>query len=402
MQLSPSDDLPLAIRPCVVSLLGSPKRMRQHMNTLPPLLLLFVLPLSAMAAECRLQVSPDPLDYGTLDRSRLEAGSPGLALAKKTAQLSMSCNDPADLSLFYSANGLDKERFALAGSGHYRLQASDAFVDGVRVDLARLDQPGAVPAPANAHLNWQPRSGIIPVAAGKPLKGRNLNLTLVLEGELDAQAFAVRESTQFRSTGQLHAPASGSTAELAIHWQIIPAACTPSLSQGGVVDYGRITSQSLNSDRRTRLPTRQLNLSINCDSPARYALRMHDNRDGSSLVNSLIFYGLGRDGAENRIGLYEVQFDPQSITADQLAAVYLTQSTAGGIGWSDSGSEPRSIADTTVLGFSDEAMTAKGPVAIRNLNATVNILPVIAPTNELDNRQDIQLDGSGTLEIIYL
>ena len=47
-------------------------------------------------------------------------------------------------------------------------------------------------------------------------------------------------------------------------------------------------------------------------------------------------------------------------------------------------------------------MTAKGPVAIRNLNATVNILPVIAPTNELDNRQDIQLDGSGTLEIIYL
>ncbi|MCE6981735.1 hypothetical protein EI534_31180, partial [Pseudomonas frederiksbergensis] len=117
------------------------------MNTLPPLLLLFVLPLSAMAAECRLQVSPDPLDYGTLDRSRLEAGSPGLALAKKTAQLSMSCNDPADLSLFYSANGLDKERFALAGSGHYRLQASDALVGGVRVDLARLDQPGAVPAP---------------------------------------------------------------------------------------------------------------------------------------------------------------------------------------------------------------------------------------------------------------
>ncbi|MFK8332858.1 DUF1120 domain-containing protein [Pseudomonas sp. BJa5] len=366
------------------------------------LLALLASPLTAMAADCQLQLGPAPIDYGIVDRSRLEPGSPGLPLARKTAQLTLNCASSEDLSLFFAASALDNQRFELAASGHYRLQASQALVDGERVELARLDHPGATPGPAMATLDWQPHAGIVPLKAGKPVQGRSLSLTLAVEGELAAKAFEVREAKQQRATGEFHAPQLASTAELALHWQIQPAACTPTLSQGGIVDYGRITSQSLNSDRRTRLPTRQLSLSIQCDSPARYALRMHDNRDGSSLVNSLIFYGLGYDASDNRIGLYEVQFDPQHITADQLPRVFLTQSTAGGIGWSDSGSAPRSIADTTVLGFSDEAMTTKGPVAIRNLNATLDIMPVIAPTNELDNRQDIPLDGSGTLEIIYL
>lgn len=371
------------------------------MNTLYiSLLVLIASPLTTMAADCQLQLGP--IDYGTLDRSRLEPGSPALPLAKKTAQLTLTCASNADLSLFYTASAVDNQRFELSASGYYRLQASHALVDGEQVELARLDHPGATPGPAMASLDWHPRAGIIPLKAVKPVQGRNLTVTLTVEGELGARAFEVREAKQLRVTGQFHAPQPGSAAELALHWRIEPAACTPTLSQGGVVDYGRITTQNLNSDRRTRLPTRQLSLSIQCDSPARYALRMHDNRDGSSLVNSLIFYGLGRDASDNRIGLYEVQFDPQHITADQLPRVFLTQSTAGGIGWSDSGSAPRSIATTTVLGFSDEAMTTKGPVAIRSLNATLDILPVIAPTDELDNRQDIPLDGSGTLEIIYL
>ena len=380
--------------------------MRHIMNTLyrslPLLILLYTLPLTALAADCRLQLSPDTLNYGTLDRSRLEPGSNSLALANKTAQLSFTCSEDVDLSLFYNANALDNERFALLSAGHYLLRVSDAFVDGQPVDLAALDQPGAFPGPASTSLTWQARRGIIPLKAGKPLNGRSLVLTLGIDAALNAKAFEVREAIASRATGQFHSPALSSTTELALQWQILPAACTPQLSQGGLVSYGNIAAQSLSSDKRTRLPTRQLNLSITCDSPARYALRMHDNRDGSAMVDSLIFYGLGRDAAQNRVGLYEVQFDPQHISADHLPGVYLTQSTGGGTWWSSSGSEAKSIATTTVLGFTDETNTTKGPVAIRNLSTTINIMPVIAPTSELDNRQDIRLDGSGTLEIIYL
>lgn len=364
-------------------------------------LLLYGVPLTAIASDCRLQINPSPLDYGTLDRTRLAPGTPGLPLIEKTAQLSLSCSEATDLSLFYTANALDSERFDLAAAGHYRVRALDAFVDGERVDLAPLDQPGAMPGPAAGPLNWQPRNGVIPVRAGKAVQGRSLSMTLALDAELVAKAFEVRESTLFRTTGQFNAPASGSTAELAMQWQIQPAACTPMLSQGGRVDFGRISMQNLNRDKRTRLPTRQLNLSIQCDSPARYALLMYDNRDGSALVDSLNFYGLGHDGAENRIGLYEVQIDPLHISADQLPAVYLTQSTHG-TGWSTAGSASKPLTTTTLLGFNDIENNSNGPIAIRHLSTPINIMPVIAATNELDNRQDIHLDGSATIEIIYL
>ncbi|ROL62768.1 hypothetical protein BHU25_24150 [Pseudomonas vranovensis] len=365
------------------------------------MLLLFGLPLTTLASECRLQVTPTPLDYGTLDRSRLQPGSPGLALPEKTAQLTLSCSESSDLSVFYTANALDSERFEFAAGGHYRIRADNAVVDGERVDLARIEQAGAVPGPASASLGWQPRSGVVPVRAGKAVQGLSLNLTLVLEAELSAKAFEVRESTSLRSSGQFVAPAPGSTAELALQWQIQPAACTPLLSQGGVVDYGKISLQSLNSDKRTRLPTRQLNLSIQCDSPARYALLMQDNRDGTAVVDSLNFYGLGRDASENKIGLYEVQIDPLHISADQLPAVYVTQSTRG-TGWSTAGSTSKPLTTTTLLGFNDVENNSNGPIAIRHLSTPINIMPVIAATDELDNRQDIHLDGSATIEIIYL
>ncbi|WP_460422926.1 DUF1120 domain-containing protein [Pseudomonas sp. ZL2] len=375
--------------------------MNTRQNSQLVLLLLFSLPLTAIAGECRLHVTPAPLDYGTLDRTRLQPGSPGLALLEKTAQLTLSCSEPTDLSLFYTANALDTERFELAAGGHYRMRAEDAFVDGERVDLARIEQAGALPGPTSGSLGWQPRSGIVPVRAGKAVQGRSLSLNLVFEAELSAKAFEVRESTAFRTTGQFVAPLPGSHAELALQWQIQPAACTPMLSQGGVVNYGKISMQTLNSDKRTRLPTRQLNLSIQCDSPARYALLMQDNRDGSAVVDSLNFYGLGRDASENKIGLYEVQIDPLHISADQLPAVYITQSTRG-TGWSTAGSTSKPLTTTTLLGFNDVENNISGPIAIRHLSTQINIMPVIAATDELDNRQDIHLDGSATIEIIYL
>ncbi|CAK9890630.1 MULTISPECIES: DUF1120 domain-containing protein [Pseudomonas] len=357
---------------------------------------------TAHADECRLLSSPDVLDYGTLDRSRLNPQQASLALPGQTTQISLSCNSDQDLSLFFRADALDNERWRLAEGSHYRLRASNAAVDGESVELGLLAHPGAVPGPASANLDWRPQQGLVPVRAGQPLRGRTLTLTLTVDAELAAAAFNVRDVIQSSSNGQLHAPASDTSTHLALQWQIRPAACTPHLSNNGVVNYGKISAQSLNAEKRTRLPTRQLNLSISCDSPARYALLMHDNRDGTSLVNSMVFYGLGRDASSNPIGLYEVVFDPQDVSADQLPVVYLTQSTGGGTYWSNASSLKNSIASTTLLAFTDEDNSTKGPVPFRNFNTTINIQPVIAPTQDLDLRQDIPLDGSATIEIIYL
>ncbi|MDD2060850.1 DUF1120 domain-containing protein [Pseudomonas sp. GD03860] len=359
-------------------------------------------PLAAQADDCRLLSSPEQIDYGTIDRTRLSPQQPTLALPEKTVQIHLSCTNPNDLGLFFKAEFLDNERWRLNDSGLLRIKASNAVVDGEPVELGLLSHPGASPGPAAASLAWRPQQGVAPVRAGQALGGRSLSLTLTFEGELSASAFQVRDMIQSTASGQLHAPATGATTPLDLHWQIQPAACTPQLSNNGVVDYGTIAAQSLQAERRTRLPSRHLNLSINCDSPARYALLMHDNRDGTALVNSMVFYGLGLDASDNRIGLYEVVFDPKLTSADQLPAVYLTYSTGGGTYWSSSSAQSNSITSKTLLALTDEDNTVKGPVPFRTLSTSIEIKPVIAPTLDLDLRQDILLDGAATIEIVYL
>ena len=48
------------------------------------------------------------------------------------------------------------------------------------------------------------------------------------------------------------------------------------------------------------------------------------------------------------------------------------------------------------------AGSTQGPVAIQHLSGTLRIKAYLAPTQSLDLRQVVQINGSGTLEIIYL
>lgn len=194
-----------------------------------------------------------------------------------------------------------------------------------------------------------------------------------------------------------------STIELNVRGSVTPASCTPTLTSGGVVDFGRISVQDLSKTQRTMLKPRPIGLSISCDAATRFALRMRDNRDGSALVNSGIYYGLGLDKRGNRIGLYEVQFDPRRIQADALTQVYITDSTTGGRGWHAADLQVDRIgSNDLLLGFSDTLGSTAGPVPIRDLTATLMVQVVVAPTESLDTSDDIAFDGEGTMEVVYL
>jgi hypothetical protein len=135
--------------------------------------------------------------------------------------------------------------------------------------------------------------------------------------------------------------------------------------------------------------------------PARFALIMRDNRDGSAIVNSEIYYGLNRDGSGNNIGLYSLNFDPTQTVVDHLSQVYRTDSTTGGVAWSSSSSRPIPIGARSYLGFTDVAGSNAGPIFIQNLSSRLTIKTVIAPISELDLSADVQLDGSATLDMVY-
>ena len=195
---------------------------------------------------------------------------------------------------------------------------------------------------------------------------------------------------------------AASTVDLSVHGLIVPAACLPQLSSGGLIDYGKIAQQDLNLETATRLPLKTLHIGIACNGPVRYALRMRDNRDGSAMVNSEIYYGLGFDSSGNRLGVYSMTFDPRQTQANNTAQVYGTESTTGGLAWRTSNLNPIDIGSRSYLGFTDVEGSVSGPTGIGTLGGNVTVQTVINARQNLDLSVETPLDGSATLEVVYL
>lgn len=195
---------------------------------------------------------------------------------------------------------------------------------------------------------------------------------------------------------------AASTVELTVGGLITPMACTPVLSAGGLIDFGKISQKDLNQATGTRLPLKSLTLTVSCNAPGRYALRMRDNRDGTAHVNSEIYYGLGLDSAGNKLGVYSVKFDPKQTVADALPVTYGTESTTGGMAWRTSNTNPIDIGSKSLLGFTDVVGSTAGPSAIQNLTSTLTLEAVINAKQNLDLSVETPMDGSATLEVVYL
>ncbi len=200
-------------------------------------------------------------------------------------------------------------------------------------------------------------------------------------------------------SGPTHA---ASTVDLAVTGLITPMACTPLLSSGGLVDFGKISRNDLNLTNGTRLPYKYLTLTVNCNAAGRFALRMRDNRDGTAHVNSEIFYGLGLDTAGNKIGVYSVSFDPKQTVVDDLTVVYGTESTTGGLAWRMANLNPIDVGSRSLLGFTDTVGSTAGPSAIQSLTSTLKLEATINARQNLDLSVETPMDGSATLEVVYL
>src|SRR5579863_2268788 len=73
------------------------------------------------------------------------------------------------------------------------------------------------------------------------------------------------------------------TADLTVKGNIIPSACVPTFSRGGVVDFGTFKTVNLNANGFTTLGTRDVQLTISCSSEKAVAVSIADNQNASSL-----------------------------------------------------------------------------------------------------------------------
>lgn len=353
--------------------------------------------------DCQLNVSEARLDFGSFSRAAKHPGAPQHMLGERRLSVTLNCPQPEDLSLFYMALAAGAERWQFTEHGNYQLQVSDGVLDGQAVELGLVPGLGQPPSTRGTSLIWRSDYGIAPLREGAVVSGKSLSVQLTVSAWADAAATHVRDAVTWEVAGMLHARHSGRYRELTLRARFVPVACTPHLSNGGVVDYGTLLAKDLSATSENPLPTKTLAFAVSCDAPTPFALRMHDNRDGSATGGTdETAYGLDLDASQNKIGRFYLSIDPADFTGDALPTLYRTDSTSGGVAWSSASARQIPMASHSILGFTHIAGSTAGPVAIQTLAGTVRIKAYIAPLQSLDLRNVVYINGSGTLEIIYL
>ena len=182
-----------------------------------------------------------------------------------------------------------------------------------------------------------------------------------------------------------------STTDLKVTGIITPAACVPTLSSGGIVDHGKISSQDLRQTAETRLPEHTLQLSVNCNSSTMFTLKPIDNRPDTDHSGDL--FGLGMINGDQRLGGFNGYFI--NSVADGVPAITLGSSDNGNTWFRASAFHPYRIY--AVGSPADQAT----PIAVKDLVTSLVVQTYIARADSLDLGNEVAIDGSTTLEIRY-
>jgi hypothetical protein len=194
-------------------------------------------------------------------------------------------------------------------------------------------------------------------------------------------------------TGTSSAFAASST-DLTVTGIITPAACTPSLGNGGIVDNGKISVQDLKPDRHTEFETR-MPMTVNCDAATLFAIAPIDNRAGTSTAP--LYFGLGLINTDEKLGYFRVS--PRNIKADAANAQSIL-SKDGGETWLQAGS--REFWGVNNIWAVAAAGGAIVPIAVKDLTMDFSVFTGIAPADGLTLTDEVKIDGSATLQIQYL
>ncbi|MBV4478496.1 DUF1120 domain-containing protein [Pseudomonas khavaziana] len=185
---------------------------------------------------------------------------------------------------------------------------------------------------------------------------------------------------------------AASTVDLTVTGLIVPSACTPSLSSGGVIDHGKISAKDLNPDGTTIIGNHTLTMSVTCEGQTLIALQSEDNRRGSSISNT--DYGLGLINGNQKLGHYVLRI------ANPLADAVEVQSIAS-VNGQDNWYLER-FWDPTLYMSVAVMSDASQPVPVQDLQMDLEVQTIIYRTDGLDLSNEVQIDGSATLTVIYL
>lgn len=185
---------------------------------------------------------------------------------------------------------------------------------------------------------------------------------------------------------------AASDTELAIKGSITPSACEPMISDGGMIDFGKMSVKQLNADAYTSLPRESLDFRVQCEGPTFFTFNTIDNRAGSSAHHDT-YHGLGMTPNGEKLG--GAGFGIYQLIADGVNRRAII-STDGGVTW-----QRASLVSPVVLTAvaTDDELT---PMAVQVLEAKLSLFTHIAPASGLTLIDEVPLDGHATVQVNYL
>lgn len=350
-------------------------------------------------AECALTLNDTRVDFGVLQRYALGGQDAQVTLGERSLRLGLNCTSERTLTLHLRASAADSERFRLGDKGFYQVRLRDVLLDGAPVDLGEEGPQAQAAGRATPNAAWRPGRGLVPMRDGRIVQGKALQAQLDITATAPREALRVRDETLLHAVATLDVPDADVRRELSLSSTLMPVSCEPVLSGNGRVDFGRRSAGELNRSIETALPAQTVELTVACDGPAMIALRVLDNRAGTATLSTEGSFGLGLARGK-QIGRYALRLEEARING--WPAVYATRSWSAGASWSVAQAPGVDLSTQAWLGFSASQGAVSGPDDLQHLSATVSVAPIIAPIGELDVNEAISLDGSSTIEILYL
>jgi len=209
-------------------------------------------------------------------------------------------------------------------------------------------------------------------------------------------------------------------ATLKVTGTIVPAACTPALSNGGEVAFGSIAASTINNapagNGLVQLGSKDITFTISCEAAASVGFKMIDNRSSSAVAlsasnyivspfsggtaanQSYVGFGLGLAPNNAKIGAYSVSIDGGNVTADGLSTATVISDDEGRT-WRTAGNALQVADNARIVTVANTGSST--PKLFTDASFPMKISAGVQTASILGS-DEIEFDGNATLSLVYL
>lgn len=201
--------------------------------------------------------------------------------------------------------------------------------------------------------------------------------------------------------------AQAQSTDVSVIGTIIPGSCVPEVNGGAVIDFGKISAATLSQTDYNPMPLKTVSISVQCDSPIKFALGATDNRAASRIpgivqaieggLDDNFNFGLGAVSGANVGGYYVRALSNGSADGTLVAPI---RSDDSGQSWVRTTGAFRHNSGS-LMSFSNVA-SGNVPIDIQNYAGDFEVGVVLNKGQDLPLQNDVPIDGNATIEVTYL